>query len=136
MPFTTAGWYSCFITHALLLAGSGQRGTIVTSGVATQTLHLGNSAEPATLDPQIYTMMAEWEILSSLFEGLTNLANDGITILPGVVRTLSSIRPRSQTQNTRGWGCLSEPNTPLVVLQPIRGVARSSWTPEPVAHAH
>lgn len=84
MLLTSATRYGCLLIFGSLLAGCGQRGTIVTSGVATQTLHLGNSAEPATLDPQIYTMMAEWEILSSLFEGLTNLANDGTTILPGV----------------------------------------------------
>ena len=29
-------------------------------------------------------MMGEWEVMTALFEGLTNIANDGVTILPGM----------------------------------------------------
>ncbi|WP_414660098.1 peptide ABC transporter substrate-binding protein [Horticoccus sp. 23ND18S-11] len=68
----------------LVASGCGKRQTIVAGSLATQTLHLGNAEEPASLDPQINTMMAEWEVLTALFEGLTNIANDGVTILPGI----------------------------------------------------
>ncbi|MBL9200151.1 MAG: peptide ABC transporter substrate-binding protein [Opitutaceae bacterium] len=71
---------------ALLFAFTActKRETPVAASLRTQTLHFGNLAEPATLDPQANTMMAEWEILTALFEGLVNVANDGVTILPGM----------------------------------------------------
>lgn len=72
------------LLFAHLSAGCGQRQTAVAAAVATQTLHLGNSDEPASLDPQINTMMSEWEVMTALYEGLTNIANDGVTILPGM----------------------------------------------------
>lgn len=73
-----------FVAALFTLTGCTRRETPIDLALRTQTLHFGNLAEPASLDPQITTMMAEWEILSSLFEGLINLANDGITVLPGM----------------------------------------------------
>lgn len=64
-------------------AGCAKRETPVEEGIRTQTLHFGNVEEPATIDPHIATMMAEWEIQTALFEPLLNLANDGRTFLPG-----------------------------------------------------
>lgn len=72
-----------FVLFALL-TGCGRRETSVDTAVRTQTLHFGNSAEPATLDPHVSTMMVEWMVQTTLFEGLVNMANDGVTVLPGV----------------------------------------------------
>lgn len=43
------------------------------AGVRTQTLMLGNAAEPADLDPQIITAYSDANIMMALFEGLTAL---------------------------------------------------------------
>jgi len=79
---------SCFsllsAASVLALGACTKRETPVVAGIRTQTLHFGNEADPAILDPHAYTLMAEWTICTSLFEGLVNLANDGTTILPGV----------------------------------------------------
>jgi oligopeptide transport system substrate-binding protein len=48
-----------------------QRETPVEAALRTQTLYLGNGAEPADLDPQITTAYTEYNILIALFEGLT-----------------------------------------------------------------
>jgi oligopeptide transport system substrate-binding protein len=73
-------------TLALLcfLNACTKRETPVAASLRTQTLHFGNLSEPATLDPQISAMMTEWEIQTALFEGLVNVASDGVTILPGM----------------------------------------------------
>ena len=52
-------------------ASFGQRESIVEAAKRTQTLHLGNGAEPADLDPQVSTVYTDYNILLSLFEGLT-----------------------------------------------------------------
>jgi oligopeptide transport system substrate-binding protein len=75
-----AGFALCVV----IVAGCTRRETPVAAGIQTQTLHFGNDAEPGVLDPHTFTLVAEWTILTSLFEGLVNLANDGTTILPGV----------------------------------------------------
>lgn len=64
-----------FLLCALAVSSSG--------GPATDVLHIGNSAEPGTLDPHRYFSNAEEHILKDLFLGLTTMGPDG-TILPGV----------------------------------------------------
>lgn len=68
----------------MLLAGCARHETAVESGTRDQILHLGNRDEPADLDPHTNNASTTATILSSLFEGLLNTANDGTTILPGV----------------------------------------------------
>lgn len=79
-------WLRAGAVVALLcfLPGCSRRETPVTTALRTQTLHVGNLAEPASLDPHTQTLMAEWEILTTLFDGLVSMANDGVTILPGM----------------------------------------------------
>ena len=69
---------------ALLLSSCGKRETAVDAGLRTQTLHVGNNAEPPDLDPHTNNSMVTGFIHDALFEGLVRLANDGTTILPGV----------------------------------------------------
>jgi oligopeptide transport system substrate-binding protein len=56
---------------ALAAAGCTRRETPAAEGIATQTLLLGNGAEPADLDPQVVTAYTDQNILLALFEGLT-----------------------------------------------------------------
>src|SRR6185503_2376201 len=54
-------------------AGCARRETPAEAGVKTRTLLVGNSAEPADLDPQIVTTLTDENIQMALFEGLTAL---------------------------------------------------------------
>lgn len=57
----------------LLAAGCARRETPVEAGIRTQTLHLGNGAEPQTLDPHLVTALTDANIMLALFEGLCAL---------------------------------------------------------------
>jgi oligopeptide transport system substrate-binding protein len=57
----------------LVLAGCGKRETPVEEGIRTQTLLLGNLAEPKDLDPHILDAFTDMNIAVALFEGLTAL---------------------------------------------------------------
>ncbi len=68
----------------LLLAGCGRRETPVEEGIRTQTLIVGNLAEPKDLDPHVVTAYTDMNILASIFEGLTNLDEQTCQPQPGV----------------------------------------------------
>jgi oligopeptide transport system substrate-binding protein len=55
----------------LSLAGCARREAAATAGLRSQTLLLGNGAEPEDLDPQVVTAYTDQNILIALFEGLT-----------------------------------------------------------------
>ena len=65
---------------ALALAGCARRETPAEEGIRTQTLLVGNAAEPADLDPHIMIAFTDSHVAYSLFEGLTQL--DGKTSEP------------------------------------------------------
>jgi oligopeptide transport system substrate-binding protein len=73
-----------FLTVFLLVAGCGKRdktGSASTEhGTALSTLHLGNEAEPETLDPHLAVKYLEYNVLMALFEGLTVI--DEVTSQP------------------------------------------------------
>ncbi len=71
------------LTAVLLLAGCRQRETLVEAGIRTQTLHLGNGAEPQNLDPQLSTAYTDYNILIALFEGLTVIDEATSAAIPG-----------------------------------------------------
>ncbi len=64
----------------VVLAGCSRRETPAEAGIRTQTLLLGNGAEPASLDPHLAELHGDQKILLALFEGLTAL--DEITVQP------------------------------------------------------
>jgi len=57
----------------LMLAGCSRRETRAEEGVRTQTLLIGNAAEPADLDPDVIYAYTDSQIAYALFEGLTKL---------------------------------------------------------------
>src|SRR3954468_19500532 len=65
-------------------SGCSKHETAVEAGSRTQTLHVGNSAEPPDLDPHTNNSTVVDFICGALFEGLVRLENDGVTIRPGV----------------------------------------------------
>ncbi len=56
-----------------LAAGCARRETPVEAGVRTQTMLVGNGAEPADLDPEVMYAYTDTQIVYTLFEGLTKL---------------------------------------------------------------
>ncbi len=54
----------------LILFSCSHKSTPVESGIATQTLLIGNQTEPQDLDPHIVTGVPEFHIMEALFEGL------------------------------------------------------------------
>jgi oligopeptide transport system substrate-binding protein len=65
------------------LAGCGKRETPVDAALRTQTLLLGNGAEPQDLDPQIITAYTDYNIVIALFEGLTVIDETTSGPVPG-----------------------------------------------------
>ena len=57
----------------LVAAGCSRRETPTEAGIRTQTLLVGNGAEPADLDPQVIYAFTDSHIAYALFEGLTKL---------------------------------------------------------------
>ena len=62
---------------AVILAGCGRRETPVAEGIRTRTLIVGNSAEPADLDPHLAEAYTDQILLVALYEGLTVLDEIG-----------------------------------------------------------
>ena len=66
----------------LSLTGCARRETPVTTANRTQTLLVGNGAEPADLDPHTTTILSDQNILMALFEGLTALDEQTTAAVP------------------------------------------------------
>jgi len=66
-------WRAFLVAGLALLAATGcaRRETRAAAALRTQTLLLGNGAEPGDLDPQVVTAYTDQNILLALFEGLT-----------------------------------------------------------------
>ncbi len=55
----------------VVLSACSRRETLVEAGRREKILHVGNGAEPATLDPHLADAYTESRLLAALFEGLT-----------------------------------------------------------------
>jgi oligopeptide transport system substrate-binding protein len=66
------------------LGACSKRETPVQEGIRTQTLLIGNLAEPQDLDPHIVTAYTDMNVLVALFEGVTVLDEKTSQALPGV----------------------------------------------------
>lgn len=77
---------TCLLVLAALLVSGGctKRETPADAGIRTQTLLIGNLAEPRDLDPHVVTAATDMNILIGLFEGLTVLDEKTSQALPGV----------------------------------------------------
>lgn len=72
MPFRAFAGIACVILAAGI-AGCARHETAVEAGLKTQTILIGNGAEPQDLDPQVVTVLTDQNIMMALFEGLTAL---------------------------------------------------------------
>jgi oligopeptide transport system substrate-binding protein len=80
------------VAAALLLgaAGCARRETPAAAGVRSQTLLLGNGAEPEDLDPQVVTIYTDQNILLALFEGLTAIDEKTSQAVPAAAKSWES----------------------------------------------
>lgn len=72
---------------AALLAGCHRRESPAEAGIATQTLLVGNAAEPADLDPQVIYAWTDQNIDNALFEGLTWIDERTTRPIPAAARS-------------------------------------------------
>jgi oligopeptide transport system substrate-binding protein len=79
-----------FLIGLLALPGCARREQPVEGGVRTQTLLLGNGAEPEDLDPQVVTAYTDQNILLALFEGLTAIDEKTSQAIPAAARSWES----------------------------------------------
>ena len=68
------------IVVVFMLSAMGKADTRVEEGNREGFLHLGNGAEPESLDPHLTTGVPEHQIISALMEGL--IREDGKTLKP------------------------------------------------------
>lgn len=69
--------------------GCAKRETPADAGAKNGTLLVGNSADPATLDPSLTTGLNEFKILCALFEGLVCADTKTLEILPAAAESWS-----------------------------------------------
>ncbi len=76
----------CFLSPVLCLltASCAKRETPAEAGLRSQTLLIGNLAEPRDLDPPLISAYTDQNIATTLFEGLTVLDEKSSRALPGV----------------------------------------------------
>lgn len=88
MRATASFFFPLFlISLVAALSGCGRRETPVTEGIRTRTLLVGNSAEPADLDPHLAEAYTDQILLVALHEGLTVLDERTSRPLPGVAES-------------------------------------------------
>jgi len=73
----------CLLLSAVWPAGCAKREQPAEAARATQTLLVGNAAEPADLDPQLAAVLNDQIITLALFEGLTWLDEASTKPVPG-----------------------------------------------------
>lgn len=110
-------------------------GVFTHADLESDTLHIGNSAEPGTLDPHRYFANAEEHILKDLFLGLTTMGPSG-EVLPGVAESWSTsddgLRWRFELNPNATWS----DGEPLTADDFVYGLQRHQdpQTASPLAH--
>jgi len=77
------------VTATVLVSSCRRASTPADQAIKDKTLLLGNGSEPQDLDPQVCTALADYNILISLFEGLTCIDEKTSQAVPGVADTWS-----------------------------------------------
>ena len=70
------------LSLVLALSGCARRETEAEEGIRTQTLLVGNAAEPADLDPHVINAFTDSQIAYALFEGLTQMDAKTSEVIP------------------------------------------------------
>ncbi|MBR6388646.1 MAG: peptide ABC transporter substrate-binding protein [Opitutales bacterium] len=78
-----------FSALCLGLCACGERETPADAGAKNSVLLMGNSADPATLDPSLTTGLSEYKILCALFEGLAGADPKTLEAIPAAAESWS-----------------------------------------------
>ena len=70
------------VSLLLTLSGCARRETAAEKGIRTQTLLVGNAAEPADLDPHVINAFTDSHIAYALFEGLVQMDAKTSEVIP------------------------------------------------------
>ncbi|HVU33860.1 MAG TPA: peptide ABC transporter substrate-binding protein [Opitutaceae bacterium] len=87
MTFSFPRRFALALAALLLLVAGCRRKSPAEAGIATQTLLLGNSAEPADLDPDLVSLWPDSNIDYALFEGLTWLDEKTTKPVPAAAKS-------------------------------------------------
>jgi len=72
---------------AACIAGGCRRQQAPQEPEAEQVLRIGSGSEANDLDPAVQASIGEYVLETALYEGLVDIANDGLTKLPGVAES-------------------------------------------------
>lgn len=78
LPLIVIAFFLC------ILSACGERKKLVDLGTEQQIMHIGNSTEPAEIDPHTTTGMPEYHLQMALFEGLVSKHPKTLESVPGV----------------------------------------------------
>lgn len=75
--------YAYSLALIALLCACSRRETVVQAGNREQILHVGNGAEPESLDPHVLSAYSDQRLEAALFEGLCAIDEQSSTPVPG-----------------------------------------------------
>ena len=90
MPWRSSAASCLLFTVLSLLSACSRRETLVAVGTRAGILHVGNGAEPATLDPHLVDAYTESRLVAALFEGLTVIDERTTTAVPAAAERWES----------------------------------------------
>src|SRR5882757_5888862 len=90
MPVMPARLLLLIALGFLFVAGCAKHETLVEAGTRTGVLHVGNGAEPESLDPHVLNAYTDQRLEAALFEGLCALDEQSSAPAPGAAERWES----------------------------------------------
>ena len=87
MPRRLGPSAACSLALIALFTACGRRETVVQAGNREQILHVGNSAEPESLDPHVQDAFTDQRLEAALFEGLCAIDETTSQPAPGAAES-------------------------------------------------
>ncbi|MDB6114933.1 MAG: oppA 1, partial [Lacunisphaera sp.] len=81
---------ACCLLPAAFILSCSHHETPVEAGLREKILHVGNGAEPESLDPQVVNAYTDQRLLAALFEGLCAIDEQTSQPAPGAAERWES----------------------------------------------